>query len=58
MSDSGSDLDERERRLLRQADDDPGRIVNWIPRQPERLGYYSVVCLLFNRMIGALKITC
>jgi hypothetical protein len=46
------DLDPSDMQELREAEQDPGKIVSKLPRESTRLGYYSTVCLLFNRLIG------
>ncbi len=46
------DLDPDDLRELQEAEQDPSKIIAKLPRESARLGYYSTVCLLFNRMIG------
>ena len=48
----GPGLDERDLAILEHARRDPDRIVESTPKPPERLGYFSVVCLILNRSIG------
>ena len=48
----GPDLDQEDLDMLQQAREDPHAIVEERPRGPQRLGYFSVLCLIFNRMIG------
>jgi hypothetical protein len=37
---------------LQAAQQDSSKIISSRPREPNLLGYYSTVCLIFNRMIG------
>ncbi|KAH8649408.1 amino acid permease-domain-containing protein [Tricladium varicosporioides] len=46
------DLDPDDLRELQAAQQDPSKIISSLPRESARLGYYSTVCLIFNRMIG------
>lgn len=46
------DLDPDDLRELQAAQLDPSKIISILPRESARLGYYSTVCLIFNRMIG------
>jgi hypothetical protein len=49
----GLDLDDVDLAILQRArDDSDGQIVERAVRKPERLGYFSILCLIFNRMIG------
>lgn len=45
-------LDPGDLRDLREAEKHPEKIVLQMPKEAARLGYFSTVCLLFNRMIG------
>jgi hypothetical protein len=46
------DLDPDDLRELQVAQQDPSKIISMLPRESARLGYYSTVYLIFNRMIG------
>lgn len=46
------DLDAEDLRELEAAEENPDKIVSTLPRESSRLGYYSTICLIFNRMIG------
>lgn len=46
------DLDADDLLDLQAAQQDSSKIVSSLPRESNRLGYYSTVCLIFNRMIG------
>jgi hypothetical protein len=46
------DLDPDDLRELQAAKQDPSKIISILPRESARLGYFSTVCLIFNRMIG------
>lgn len=46
------DLDADDLLDLQAAQEDSSKIVSSLPRESNRLGYYSTVCLIFNRMIG------
>jgi hypothetical protein len=46
------DLDPDDLRELQAAEQDPSKIVSRMPSESVRLGYFSTVCLIFNRMIG------
>lgn len=48
------DLDPDDLRELRAAQLDPTKIVTELPKEAVRMGYYSTICLIFNRMIGML----
>lgn len=50
------DLDPDDLRELQEAELDPSKIVAKLPSEAARLGYFSTLCLIFNRMIG--KTTC
>lgn len=45
-------LDPDDLRELQAAEQDPSKIVVKLPKESSRMGYFSTVCLLFNRMIG------
>jgi hypothetical protein len=45
-------LDPEDQRALELAREDGDAIVEEIPTDSESLGWYSVLCLIFNRMIG------
>ena len=47
-------LDPEDERALEQAREDSTAIVEEIPTDEDGLGWFSVICLLFNRMIGTL----
>jgi hypothetical protein len=47
------ELDAADLRDLQEAEQDPSRIISRLPREAARLGYFSTICLIFNRMIGA-----
>ena len=58
-SDTGEDggewrpgLDPHDQARLTQAKSDPFAIVEEIPTEKSSLGWFSVSCLIFNRMIG------
>ncbi|KAK0655084.1 amino acid permease-domain-containing protein [Cercophora newfieldiana] len=46
-------LDPHDRARLTQAQSDPFAIVEEIPTEKSSLGWFSVSCLIFNRMIGS-----
>jgi hypothetical protein len=46
------DLDPDDLRELQEAQHDPSKIVVKLPKESARMGYFSTLCLLFNRMIG------
>lgn len=46
------DLDADDLLDLQAAQQDSSKIISSLPREGNRLGYYSTVCLIFNRMIG------
>jgi hypothetical protein len=46
------DLDPDDLRELQAAEQDPSKIVAKVPKESARLGYYSTLCLISNRMIG------
>lgn len=46
------DLDPDDLYELQAAQQDPSKIISKLPSVSARLGYYSAVCLIFNRMIG------
>ncbi|KAH7057266.1 amino acid permease-domain-containing protein [Macrophomina phaseolina] len=46
------DLD-LEDRLYLEAQKDPKRIANTFSRGPQRLGFWSIVCIIINRMMGS-----
>jgi len=46
------DLDPDDLQELRAAQQDPTKIISELPREAVRMGYYSTICLIFNRMIG------
>jgi hypothetical protein len=48
------DLDADDLLDLQAAQQDGSKIVSSLPRESNRLGYYSTVCLIFNRMIGCI----
>jgi hypothetical protein len=45
-------LDPDDLQELRAAQQDPTKIISELPREAVRMGYYSTICLIFNRMIG------
>lgn len=45
-------LDDEDLDALRQANEDDKKIVL---ESPDRLGYYGLLCLMVNRMIGMIK---
>jgi hypothetical protein len=45
-------LDPDDLRELQAAESDPSKIVVRLPKVSARMGYFSTLCLLFNRMIG------
>ncbi len=45
-------LDPEDEHALNQARDDHSAIVEEIPTDKDSLGWFSVLCLLLNRMIG------
>jgi hypothetical protein len=49
-------LDPDDLRELQAAQHDPTKIVSELPKEAVRLGYYSSICLIFNRMIGKLRL--
>lgn len=51
------DLDPDDLLELQAAEQDPSKIVANLPKESHRLGYYSTVCLIFNRMIGTYRTT-
>jgi hypothetical protein len=46
------DLDPDDLRELQEAQHDPSKIVVSLPKESVRMGYFSTLCLLWNRMIG------
>lgn len=46
------DLDPADLRELQAAQLDPSKIISEIPKEAALMGYYSTICLIFNRMIG------
>jgi hypothetical protein len=48
------DLDPNDLRELQDAEQDPTKIISELPKEAARMGYYSTICLIFNRMIGML----
>ena len=46
------ELDPDDLRDLQAAEQDPSKIVVKLPKEDARMGYFSVLCLIFNRMIG------
>lgn len=60
VSNSGSDadpewspdLDPEDLLELEAAEHDPSKIISRMPRESVRLGYFSTICLISNRMIG------
>lgn len=46
------DLHPNDLRELQAAQLDPTKIISEIPREAALMGYYSTICLIFNRMIG------
>ncbi|KAK0661408.1 High-affinity methionine permease [Lasiodiplodia hormozganensis] len=42
-----------EDRLYLEAQRDPERIANKISRGPQRLGFWSIICIIINRMMGS-----
>ena len=50
------DLDPDDLRELQAAQHDPTKIISELPKEAVRLGYYSTICLIFNRMIGMLRL--
>jgi hypothetical protein len=46
------DLDPDDLQELRAAKQDPTKIISQLPGEAVRMGYYSTICLIFNRMIG------
>jgi len=51
------DLDPDDLQELRAAQQDPTKIISELPREAVRMGYYSTICLIFNRMIGMSQYT-
>jgi len=49
-------LDPEDERALEQAREDGGAIVEEIPTEDDSLGWFSVICLLLNRMIGETRL--
>lgn len=47
------ELDPADLRELQEAEQDPSKIISRLPSEAARLGYFSTICLIFNRMIGA-----
>jgi len=48
------ELDPNDLRELQDAEQDPTKIISELPKEAARMGYYSTICLIFNRMIGML----
>ena len=46
------DLDPDDLRDLQAAQQDPSKIIAKLPKESSRLGYYSTLCLISNRLIG------
>jgi hypothetical protein len=49
------ELDPEDLVELREAEQDPSKIIAKLPKESARLGYYSTLCLMSNRLIGELK---
>jgi hypothetical protein len=45
-------VDARDLEALQNARNDDSKIVEEAPEEPNRMGYYSILCLVFNRMVG------
>jgi hypothetical protein len=52
------DLDPDDLRDLQAAQNDPSKIVAQLPKESARMGYYSAICLVVNRMVGMLSLSC
>jgi len=46
------ELDPDDLRELQEAQENPSKIIARLPSEAARLGYFSSICLIFNRMIG------
>jgi hypothetical protein len=46
------DLDPDDLRELQAAQNDPSKVVAKLPKESARLGYFSCLCLISNRLIG------
>ena len=46
------DLDPDDLRELQAAQNDPSKLIAKLPKESARLGYYSTLCLISNRLIG------
>lgn len=46
------DLDPNDLRELQAVRQDPTKIIARLPKESSRLGYYSTLCLIANRLIG------
>ena len=46
------DLDPDDLRELQAAQKDPSKLISKLPKESGRLGYYSTLCLISNRLIG------
>jgi hypothetical protein len=51
------ELDPEDLLELQAAEQDPSIIVAKLPKQSARLGYYSTLCLMSNRLIGTSRIS-
>jgi len=47
-----ADLDPDDLRELQAAQQDPSKVIAKLPKESSRLGYYSCLCLISNRLIG------
>lgn len=50
------DLDPEDLLELQAAQNDPSKIVAELPKESARMGTFSAVCLVVNRMIGKLSL--
>lgn len=53
-ADWSPDLDPDDLRELQAAQNDPSKLIAQLPKESVRMGYFSAVCLILNRMIGRL----
>jgi hypothetical protein len=51
------DLDPEDLRDLQAAEHESTQFIYKLPKESSRMGYYSTVCLIFNRMIGRSKVS-
>ena len=51
------DAEDSDRQSIIGDPDNPNEIVTYAPKESFRLGYFDVMCLVMNRMIGMLALS-